>query len=465
MSTAADVKDTQLTVKLGTTTLGTFLIDNTVGTEVFDDIGTAAVSVALPDNAPIGEHTLILTGNNTGTVSEVTITVGATPSAVSVTPARLLETRDVDGFTTVDGDFEGGGRLVAGQVLMLDVAGRGGVPANAESVFLNVTAISPVADGFITVFPCNTARPNASNVNYFAGQIVPNSVLAKLDPNGRVCVYTLAATDVVVDVNGFVPLGGALTGVAPVRLTDTRPGAANGAFDDQDVNGRIPAGGTLEVTVANRGGVPADANAVLLNVTAVYPSADGFIAAYPCGTTRPANASNVNFRAGAVSPNAVVAKVGTNGKVCLYTLAETDIVVDLNGFVPAGADLSAVSPARLLETRDVTGFTTIDGTNEGVGRVAAGTVYTLQVTGRGGVPSGAAVAFLNVTAVDPAAPGFISVFDCDQPRPENASNVNYLAGQVSPNAVLADVSSTGTVCLYTLAETDIVVDVNAFIPG
>ncbi len=109
-------------------------------------------------------------------------------------------------YTTVDGDFEGGGRLLAGQVLMLDVAGRGGVPANADSVFLNVTAVSPTAEGFITIFPCNTARPQASNVNYFAGQVVPNSVLAKLDPNGRVCIYTLAATDLVVDVNAYVPV-------------------------------------------------------------------------------------------------------------------------------------------------------------------------------------------------------------------------------------------------------------------
>jgi 5'-nucleotidase len=463
MSTAADLKDTQLTVRLGTTTLGIFPIDNTVGTEVFDEIGKASVSVVLPENAPLGEHTLMLTGNNTGTVSEVTITVGPTPSAVSLTPARLLETRNVEGFTTTDGDFEGGGRLVAGQVLMLDVAGRGGVPTNAESVFLNVTAISPSADGFITVFPCNTARPNASNVNYFTGQIVPNAVLAKLDPNGRVCLYTLSATDVVVDVNGYVPLGGALQGVAPVRLTDTRPGPDNGAFDNQDVDGRIAAGGTLEVVVAGRGGVPADAEAVLLNVTAVYPSADGFITAYECGTTVP-TASNVNFRSGAVSPNSVVAKVGDDGKVCLYSLAATDIVVDLSGYVPAGADITALTPARLLETRDVPGFTTVDGANRGVGRVAAGAVYTLQVTGRGGVPSGASAAFLNVTAVDPSAPGFIMVFDCDQPRPENASNVNYLAGQVSPNAVFANVSSAGTVCLYTLAETDIVVDVNAFIP-
>ena len=461
MSTAVDLKDTELTVKLGTNTLGTFPIDNTVGTEVFDEIGKASVSVVLPSSPAEGVQKLTLTGNNTGTVVEVVVNI---PSAVPVNPARLLETRDVAGFTTIDGLFEGEGKLVAGQVLELTVAGRGGVPADARSVFLNVTAVLPEADGFITVYPCDTARPNASNVNFFKGQIVPNSVLAKLDANGKVCVYTLATTDSVIDVNAYVPVGADLQGVAPVRLTDTRPGPDNGAFDDQDVDGRIAAGRTLEVVVGNRNGVPANAEAVLLNVTAVYPSADGFITAYECGTTPP-QASNVNFRAGAVSPNAVVAKVGTDGKVCLFSLADTDIVVDLNGFVPDGADITAVTPARLLETRDVDGFNTIDDKNEAVGRVKAGAVYTLQVTDRGNVPTGATVAFLNVTAVDPGAPGFISVFDCAKPRPQNASNVNYFAGQVAPNAVVADVSAAGTVCLYTLAETDIVVDVNAFIPG
>ncbi len=72
---------------------------------------------------------------------------------------------------------------------------------------LNVTAVFPDAPGFITVHPCGTTRPNASNLNYAAaGVVVANAVLAKIGTNGRVCIYTSAATDIIADVNGFTPL-------------------------------------------------------------------------------------------------------------------------------------------------------------------------------------------------------------------------------------------------------------------
>jgi hypothetical protein len=38
--------------------------------------------------------------------------------------------------------------------------------------------------------------------------------------------------------------------------------------------------------------------------------------------------------AGDVVPNAVLAKVGAGGAVCLYSFAETDLIVDVNGYVP-----------------------------------------------------------------------------------------------------------------------------------
>ena len=82
------------------------------------------------------------------------------------------------------------------------VAGRGGVPADADAVFLNVTAVAPLAAGFLTVFPCGEELPNASNVNYGPGDVVPNAVLAKVGDDGKVCVFSLAATDLVVDANG-----------------------------------------------------------------------------------------------------------------------------------------------------------------------------------------------------------------------------------------------------------------------
>jgi hypothetical protein len=55
------------------------------------------------------------------------------------------------------------------------------------------------------VFPCGQATPNASNVNYAAGQTIPNSVVSKVGVGGKVCVYSSAEVDLIVDVNGAFP--------------------------------------------------------------------------------------------------------------------------------------------------------------------------------------------------------------------------------------------------------------------
>ncbi len=259
---------------------------------------------------------------------------GDVDSLVPLVPARLLETRSGPDDKTVDGQFQGIGRVAANTTLELTVTNRGGVTADAEAVLLNVTSVSADGPGFVTVYPCGTTRPLASNVNYTTGQVVPNAVLAKVGTNGKVCLYTMATTDLVVDVNGYVPAGGSLATLVPARLLETRSGPDDKTVDGQFQGiGRVAANTTLELTVTNRGGVTADAEAVLLNVTSVSADGPGFVTVYPCGTTRPL-ASNVNYTTGQVVPNAVLAKVGTNGKVCLYTMATTDLVVDVNGYVP-----------------------------------------------------------------------------------------------------------------------------------
>ena len=80
MSTADDTKDNQVVVSLDGTELGTFPVNNTIGTAVFDEFGTASVSVTLPGNAPSGAQTLVVTGAATGTEVPVPITVGAPPT-------------------------------------------------------------------------------------------------------------------------------------------------------------------------------------------------------------------------------------------------------------------------------------------------------------------------------------------------------------------------------------------------
>ena len=179
---------------------------------------------------------------------------------------------------------------------------------------------------------------------------------------------------------------------------------------------------------------------------------------FPCGSPRP-EASNLNFAPGDVVANAVLAQVGSSGQVCIYTSATTDLVVDVNGYVPAGGSTHAATPRRLLETRP--GQPTSDGLFQGIGQRGAGTVTALTVAGRGGVPADADAVMLNVTAVGPATGGYVTVFPCGSARPE-ASNLNFAPGDVVANAVLAQVGSSGQVCIYTSATTDLVVDVTGW---
>ncbi|HKA03611.1 MAG TPA: hypothetical protein VKD67_04760, partial [Acidimicrobiales bacterium] len=58
--------------------------------------------------------------------------------------------------------------------------------------------------------------------NYRAGTSVPALTLAPLAADGRLCIFTFAPADVVIDLAGWVPPGGAYTGIAPTRLVDTR---------------------------------------------------------------------------------------------------------------------------------------------------------------------------------------------------------------------------------------------------
>ncbi|MBI5087944.1 MAG: putative Ig domain-containing protein [Actinobacteria bacterium] len=93
------------------------------------------------------------------------------------------------------------GSVDAGTVTELNLDNVAGVPPNATAVTMNLTVDGPRASGFVTVFPCSSERPLASNLNYVAGQTVANSVTVPVGANHRVCVFTTAATDLVLDLN------------------------------------------------------------------------------------------------------------------------------------------------------------------------------------------------------------------------------------------------------------------------
>ena len=379
-------------------------------------------------------------------------------SFTSLQPARLLETRP--GLTTVDGLFQGGGLVGRGQTIELTVADRGGVPLDAEAVALNVTVTESVGSGFVTVFPCGSQQPLASNLNYVTGQTVPNAVITRIGSGGAVCLFVSEGTHLVADVTGYFPPGSSFFSLVPARLLETRPGLTTVDGLSQG-GGVVPRDSTLELTVNGRGGVPGDAVAVVLNVTVTEPASSGFVTVFPCGTGRPL-ASNLNFVPGQTVPNLVISKVGA-GKVCFYSNETTHLVVDVSGYFTVDSSFVSLLPARLLETRTGPGLGTVDGAFNGGGLVPRGGTVQLQVINRGGVPANAGTVVLNVTATAAVGSGFVTVYPCDQARPL-ASSLNYVGGQTVPNAVLAKVGAGGLVCLFVSESTHLVADVDGYFP-
>lgn len=237
-----------------------------------------------------------------------------------VAPERILDTRKAIGVATTT-------KVVGGTTLELQVTG-GTVPTGAGAATVNVTAASADGAGYLTVHPCTPDLPTSSNLNYEPGGAVANLVTTKLSANGRLCVFASATTHVVVDLAAWygVDQPAGLVELAPERFLDTRTAIGVGTTT------KVPAGGFVTLQVAGRGQVPADADAVVMNVTAVAPEANGFVTAWPCDASMP-TVSNLNYGPGETTPNLATVKLAANGTVCIYTVASAHLLADVAGYL------------------------------------------------------------------------------------------------------------------------------------
>jgi hypothetical protein len=311
------------------------------------------------------------------------------------------------------------------------------------------------------VYPCGSL-PNISSLNFNVGETVPNAVIARLSDTGSLCFYSNVPVDIIADVNGSLLDGNGFNPTAPSRLFDTRSGF--GGVPVQRI-GQINGGGApLEVLVLGRNGIPSSGvTAVSMNVTITNTSASafgGYVSVYPCGD-RP-NVSNLNFVSGKTVPNAVLTPLSASGTVCFYVYGQADIIVDINGNFESGLGYSPISPNRIADTRSGIGGIAVQSIGDNAGN---GTPLEVSVTGTSGIPlSGVTAVSLNVTALGISTSpygGYVTVYPCDS-RP-NASNLNFVAGQIVPNAVLAPVSTRGTVCFYVYGIANILVDINGYV--
>jgi hypothetical protein len=352
-----------------------------------------------------------------------------------MTPARILDTR-------------GGTPLGANATMDVAVAGQGGVPLTATAAVINVTATNTTAASYLTIYPKGAAQPLASNQNWTAGNTVPNLVEIALGTAGKLTVYNaFGNADVIFDVNGYFspptsgcPPDGLFRSVPPSRVLDTRATA------------QVAANSSIDVQITGMGGIPANAEAVTLNLTETNATAASYVTAYPTGASRPL-ASNVNFVAGQTVPNRVTVKLGTGGKVTLYNAyGNVDLIADVNGwftdnsgstFTTGSGDVFAgITPNRILDTR-------------GGGALSANASGVLTVAG---VPAGAHAAVLNVTVTNTTAASYLTVWPDGASRPL-ASDLNFVGGLTVANLVVVQLGGGNKVDIYNaFGSTDVVVD-------
>ena len=342
--------------------------------------------------------------------------LGAFGEYTPLTPTRLLDTRVHPG------------PLGAGGAIPVQITGVAGVPSSdVVAVVLNVTATGPLRAGFLTVWPADEQRPLISNVNYAAGQTVPNLVTVALSLEGAIAVFSSAQSDVVVDIEGYYSdslgtPGGRFRSTVPTRLIDTRTGFGG-------MGSAVLPSSRRFLNVVGRAGLPtAGATAVVMNVTVTRPTASGYLTVYPHDSTTPL-VSNLNFVAGQTVPNLVIVKVPPSGIIDMFNSAGiTDVVIDVVGYFDE--DRSDESgrfvpflPERVYDSRETTATHPAQPLGPGESLTYADDL-------------GASAYVFNVTATEPTTAGYLTVYPFPGLVPL-ASNVNFVPNQTVANLAYA----------------------------
>ncbi len=235
---------------------------------------------------------------------------------VTHAPQRLLDTRSATGVSTTTPINYG--------VVNVPIRGVANIPQTATAVVLNITATGTTGAGFISAYPSGTTAPNVSNINWSkSGTTLPGLAIVPIGSNGAISLEVHGNSQVIADVFGYFDPTGALkyTKTGPQRLLDTR-----------STTGLVKAGQTVKLQVTGGStGVPAGAQAVVLNVTVTGTTGSGNLSAYPDGSSQPTT-SNLNWIAGWTVPNLVMVPVGADGMVDLHVTSNTQIIADVFGY-------------------------------------------------------------------------------------------------------------------------------------
>jgi hypothetical protein len=424
-------------------------------------------------------YTFTVTATNVaGTSDPSAASPAAMPLAgatyVTVTPNRLVDSRVPLGLKAslsnkVPVWFQATGRSA-------DPAKN--IPTGAVAVTGNLTAVNEQAAGFFALTPDDPGGvPDTSTLNFPKGDVRANAVTVPLRAGGKLWITYVSVSgrkaDVVFDVTGYFvgnTSGATYKPLTPNRVLDSRRPTWLG------MSKSLTAGTSASFHVTGQSAdvalnVPAEAVAVVGNLTAVNESSGGLFALTPVRPVGQPPTSTINFPKGDVRANGVTVPLGTGGVLWVYFAgsagAHADVLFDVTGyFVPdtTGATYVALTPNRLVDSRK--------GTRLGL---SASLLCLVQkefaVTGQStdpalNVPAGAVGVTGNLTAVGEGAAGFFALTPEDPGGVPDTSTLNFPKGDTRANAVTVPIGTDGglwvTFVAMTVARADVVFDVSGY---
>lgn len=345
-------------------------------------------------------------------------------SYVPLNPARIADTR------TGSDEPYAGETLRAQSSLDIQVTGEGGIPTTGvAAALLNVTVTDTTMPSYLTVYPESSAVPVASNLNWTAGETIPNRVVVPVSPGGQISVYNdQGDAQVVIDVNGYftngssTPVGASLFGILnPVRVLDTRVSSQT-----------LGPAETITQAIAGADGVASNASAIVSSITVTNTSAASFFTVFP-GGARPV-ASDLNWVAGQTIPNLTVATLSDTGTVSVYNDAgSADLVIDGFGYFVPESPAPVVILSTSLPSTSV-GDIGYSATLSGYG----GTIPYSWSLATGSLPPGLTLSSTGVISGEPtSASGSPYQFSVDltddSPTPETATQSLSLSVDPAPS--------------------------------
>jgi hypothetical protein len=263
--------------------------------------------------------------------------------------------------------------------------------------------------------------------------------------NGQAYTFTVTATNNVgtgppsaasASATPQVVIGGTYHALTPTRILDTRDGTGglSGPFSSRVAR-------TFQVT-GGTNGVPTGATAVTGNLTVTQQSSLGYLAIGPVAQNNPTS-STLNFPVNDDRANAVTLALSGTGTLSVTYAAPTSgstahVIFDVTGYFTSdstGATYHALSPARILDTRDGTGGLS--------GPFSSRVARTFQVTGgTNGVPTGATAITGNLTVTGQTSLGYLAIGPVAQNNP-TSSTVNFPLNDDRANGVTAALDGSG----------------------